>query len=355
MALVEGDREGLKALGKLSLRLPEGPAADVGRWFVVAGVLARDAVWLVDTFGERPADDRLLTDATAAFDQLTATWPADSLVGQGALLVLKAAQRSVRDLPAVLARSDDLRAALAAAPHLLRALEQLHRDLRAAHPDAQLRARIRDEDAPELALLDRLIVLLEAGPATWVDPDAVVAVMEARNRLVVEALKARDGSVVRSLLAFERVNLLGAAGETDDALRWAKTGRAWSADVPAFAGHAYVWDLLAGRVARRAGKTAARDAAYAAAVEACPVLAAEVEMARGLDATKAADARAHFEAARRAADAAGRGAMSAKMTLDVADAGTVVNAVVELPALETLTGQGTGSLQLGLGRSSTVE
>ncbi len=299
VALVEGDREGLKALGKLSLRLPEGPAADVGRWFVVAGVLARDAVWLVDTFGERPADDRLLTDATAAFDQLTATWPADSLVGQGALLVLKAAQRSVRDLPAVLARSDDLRAALAAAPHLLRALEQLHRDLRAAHPDAQLRARIRDEDAPELALLDRLIVLLEAGPATWVDPDAVVAVMEARNRLVVEALKARDGSVVRSLLAFERVNLLGAAGETDDALRWAKTGRAWSADVPAFAGHAYVWDLLAGRVARRAGKTAARDAAYAAAVEACPVLAAEVEMARGLDATKAADARAHFEAARR--------------------------------------------------------
>ncbi len=333
------------------IELPEGdaPGAELARWLSLVTVIARDALWVVQSLRDDRMDRAGLDRATAELEALAQAWRPESAFGTAGLVLGLAAQRALIAAPEIAALEEITLVAVAErVPAVMAALAALRGDIEAARPAAARRAGLIEGDLSSW-LLDLLVAVLDAGPRALADSDALLALAEGHVRSQLATVRGQSGNRLRPVLAMLEAWLLEAAGRGDDAVALMVEARDWLAGTP-LAGQGWLMDLLAVRFATRTGSASARDAAVGRVEAGCPGLTWQIVLARAFADPAAAPAllaKARGEAARRRA-----GPGLAALRLVVVDGQDVVNANIELQVAGLALGGGAGTFQLGAGTST---
>lgn len=327
-----------KAARRVDMRLPKGAPRGPARWWVLAGVVARDIAWAIDVQrgGAAPsaAQVKAWKGIRAGMEALALDWDAalESRILRTLLAFTVTAQRALPDLVAGGTWYEGA--------YGQQALKGLGRQL------GQISA------SGEPLAIDRLILAQLQG--VLADPKALgdgARFAAAWGKVIQrqrQGLSAQDPAPARVLLILESVAVATQGKRWREVLALAEQGPALAKGT-ALDEVGYLWPALKVMAYQQQGQRAQVGAALDAVGDACPNLRWQLQPLRAVSAANASAFNGAVEQYIAGAQQAGFAGIASEVALTLTEGDGRLEMKLEVPLLSMLLGEPTGTVNLSAG------
>ncbi|MFN3202831.1 MAG: hypothetical protein ACE366_30845 [Bradymonadia bacterium] len=330
-----------KAARRVDMRLPKAGPRETARWWVLAGILARDIAWAVEV-GVAGKVDRGQLKAwkgiKAGMEALVRDWE-PALESRILRMVLAMGLTAQRALPEIVAGEGPWWQR----PLGIDALKRLSAKL------GQI-----SSTGPQMAI-DRLLAEqlqgVLANAKALGDEGAFSAAWGKVVNRQRKAMSPSDPAEARVLLLLESAAVATQSKRWSDVLALAKAGPAL-AEGTALSDMPFLWPALQVMAHRRKGDVTQAIAALDVVGDQCPALRWQLEPLRAISAANASAFGQAMERHRDGARQAQAGGIVGKVELTLKEGDGRLEISVEIPLMSVLLGRPTGTLQLGAGYQS---